>query len=142
MHIPNKNKDLNLSVFNMITRINESKTIINHITKCKSIHWWDNEKCWCECKKLYICEKGMFGIVLFVVLKMEKYLASIMDKIICNEFVDVKETNFNENNKTCKIQSFYILLTFLLITITLLITVSIYCYLVKYQVKQKHLLPF
>ena len=84
----------------------------------------------------------MFGIVLFVVLKMEKYLASIMDKIICNEFVDVKETNFNESNKTCKIQSFYILLTFLLIIITLLITVSIYCYLVKYQVKQKHLLLF
>ena len=28
------------------------------------------------------------------------------------------------------------------ITIALLIAVSIYCYLVKYRVKQKHLLPF
>ena len=61
-----------------------------------------------------------------------------MDKTICNEFVDVKETNFNENNVTCKIQSFYALLTFLLINITLLIAVSIYCYLIKYQVKEKH----
>ena len=37
---------------------------------------------------------------------------------------------------------FYILLAFLLIAITLLISVSIYCYLIKYQAKQKHLLPF
>ena len=37
---------------------------------------------------------------------------------------------------------FYILLAFLLIIIALLIAVSIYCYLVKYQAKQKHLLPF
>ena len=65
-----------------------------------------------------------------------------MDKIICNEIIDVKETNFSEQNITCKTQSFYILLTFLLITITLLIDLSIYCYLIKYQGKQKHLLPF
>ena len=43
---------------------------------------------------------------------------------------------------SCKIQNFYILLAFLLITIDLLIAVSIYCYLIKYQAKQKHLLPF
>ena len=51
-------------------------------------------------------------------------------------------TNFNEKNITCKTQSSYVLLTFLLITITLLIAFSIYCYLIKYWSKQKHLLPF
>ena len=65
-----------------------------------------------------------------------------MDKIICDEIINVKETNFNVKNITCKIQGFYILLTFLLITITLLIAVSIYCYLIKYRAKQKHLSPF
>ena len=35
-----------------------------------------------------------------------------------------------------------VLLAFLLITITLLIAVSIYCYLIKYRANQKHLLPF
>ena len=35
-----------------------------------------------------------------------------------------------------------ILLAFLLITIALLIAASIYCYLIKYQAKQKHLLLF
>ena len=38
-------------------------------------------------------------------------------------------------------RNFYILLAFLLITIAL-IAVSIYCYLIKYRAKQKHLLPF
>ena len=44
-------------------------------------------------------------------------------------------TSFNENNITCKTEGFHILLTFLLITITLLIAISIYCYLIKYRPK-------
>ena len=56
-----------------------------------------------------------------------------MDTIICNKIIrSVKEMNFNEKNITCKTQSFFILPTFLLISITLLIAVSIYYYLTKY----------
>ena len=47
-----------------------------------------------------------------------------------------------KKNIPCRTQNFYILLAFLLITIALLIAVSIYCYLIKYRAKQKHLLPF
>ena len=47
-------------------------------------------------------------------------------------------TNCNKKNIAYKIQNFYILLHFLFITIALLITVSIYCYLIKYQAKQKN----
>ena len=39
----------------------------------------------------------------------------------------------------CKKQNFEILLAFLSITITLLIAVSVYCYLIKYWSKEKHL---
>ena len=67
--------------------------------------------------------------------------------IICNEVIKSYEeeikaisTNFNEKKVTCKTQNFYILFEFLLITIALLITVSIYFYMIKYQTK--HLLPF
>ena len=83
--------------------------------------------------------------------KNGKYLASIMDDsaIIYDEVIEsyaeeIKTipTNFNENNIACKTQNFYILLAFLSITITLLIAVSIYWYLIKYQTKQKYLLPF
>ena len=71
--------------------------------------------------------------------------------IICYKVIDADpklsptdddETNFNEKKVTCKTQNFYILLAFLLITIALLIAVSIYCYLMRYREKQKHLLPF
>ena len=41
-----------------------------------------------------------------------------------------------------KRQNFYILFAFLLITITLLIVVSIYCYLIKSRVSQKHVIRF
>ena len=48
--------------------------------------------------------------------------------VICDEVVESyeEETNFNEKEATCKMQNFYILLAFLLITIALLIAVSIY----------------
>ena len=69
--------------------------------------------------------------------------------ITCDEIVESyhEETktisaNFNEKKATCKMQNFYILLAFLLITVALLITVCSYCYLIKYRAKRKHLLPF
>ena len=62
---------------------------------------------------------------------------------ICDEVTDAyNETNFNGKRVTCKTQNFYVLLAFLLITVALLIVVSIYCYLIKYRAKQKHLSPF
>ena len=60
-------------------------------------------------------------------------------KITCDEIIEsydeetqIIPTNFNEKKATCKMQNFYILLAFLLITIELLIAVSNHCYLIKY----------
>ena len=56
VYIPNKKDDLNLNVFNTITRLNESKILIKHISckckykfdgrKCNSNQKWNNNKCW------------------------------------------------------------------------------------------------
>ena len=69
--------------------------------------------------------------------------------ITCDEVIESynKETktiptNFNEKKATCETQNFYVSLAFLLITMSLFIAVSIYCYLIRYRGKQKHLLPF
>ena len=53
--VPNKTEDLNRGVFNMITGINESKTLTKHIScernyrfdgrKCNSDQLWNNVKC-------------------------------------------------------------------------------------------------
>ena len=56
-----------------------------------------------------------------------------------NEEIKTIPANFNEKKVTFKTQSIYVLLAFLLITAALLIAVSIYFYLIKYQAKS--LLP-
>ena len=152
--VPNKTEDLNLSVFKMIPRINERKTLANHISceckcrfdrkKCNSNQWWNNDKCRCECKKHSVGEKGYIWHLSTCNCKNGQYLATSIDNsaIICDEIIDVKETNFNEKNITCKTQSFFILLDFLLIATAFLIAVSIYCYLIKYRAKQSFFYHF
>ena len=56
--------------------------------------------------------------------------------IMCDEKIDAEETKTFPKNITCKIQNFYILLSFLSIAITFLIAVSIYCYLTKYRTQK------
>ena len=53
----------------------------------------------------------------------------IFDEVIESYKEETKTipTNFNEEKVTCKTKNCYILLAFLLITLTLLITVSISC---------------
>ena len=76
-------------------------------------------------------------------------MESIIDDsaITCDKIIESHDnktkaiaTNFNEEKATLK--NYCILLVFLIITIVLLIAVSIYCYLIKYQAKHKHSLPF
>ena len=152
--VPNKTEDLNLSVFSMITGINESKALTKHISceckctfdgrKCNSDQWWNSDKCRCECEKRHVCEKDYAWNPATCRCENGKYLASIMDDsaITCDEIIESynenreakssDETNFNEKRAICKTQNFYILLAFLLITIALLVAIGIYCYLRKY----------
>ena len=58
-----------------------------------------------------------------------------------DEKIKTIPTNFNKKKASCKIQNFYVLVAFLLITIASFIAISIQCYLLKYQAKQKRLLP-
>ena len=100
------------------------------------------------CKK-YICEKDYFWNSATCNYENGKYLASIVDDsaIICDGVIgsyaklslkdDYEQINFNEKEAICKTRNFYNLLVFLLITIVLLIAVTIYCYLIKYQ--RKHI---
>ena len=84
-----------------------------------------------------------------------KYLTSIIvgSEIICNKVIDAEaksndqktntvSANFKEKKANHETQNFYMLLAFLLITMTLLIAVSIWCYLIKFWAKQKYLLSF
>ena len=73
--------------------------------------------------------------------------------ITCDEIIDTEvksydeetktvTTNFNGKNVVCKTKNVYTLLILLLITIVLFIAASIYCYLLNFKWKEKHLLPY
>ena len=97
--VPNKTEDLNLSVFNMITEIKESKTFTKHISceskckfyrrKCNLDQCWNNNKCQCECKKNHVCEKDYVWNPATSSCENGKYLASIADDsaIMCDEVI-------------------------------------------------------
>ena len=106
----------------MIIGINESKTLTKHILcecKCKfngqncySDQWWNNGKCWCECKKRHVCEKDyVWNPATY------NFFKSVMDDSVIT-YEEIIETHNEETN--FKTQNFYILLAFLLITIALL----------------------
>ena len=121
--VPNKTKDLNLIVSNMITGIKESKLSCKCISrfdrkKCNSDQWYKNDKCPCECKKCHVCEKAYIWNPSICSCKKVKHLASIIDNSVirCDEVIEEETktltTNFNEKNGICKTKHFYILLTF------------------------------
>ena len=79
--VPNKTEDLNLSVFSMITRINESKTLTKHIScecKCKfdgknviETHGGITINVDMSVKNIMCVKKIIFAILLHVVVRME-----------------------------------------------------------------------
>ena len=68
MYVPDAVKDLNIKVFNLMLRTNETRHINWHETcKCKcrlgasvcnNKQRWNDDKCWCEFKELI--DKGVY----------------------------------------------------------------------------------
>ena len=92
MCVSNELEDLSLNDFNMITGINESKTLKNHISckceckfdgrKCNSHQKWNNDKYWCECKnpnKHRVCQKYYICNPATCRCKNSKYAGGIID---------------------------------------------------------------
>ena len=85
--VPSKTEDLNLNVFDMITRINVSKTLTKN-TSCKceckldgrKCNWnqkWNNCKSWCKCKnpkEHNVCENILVYDISYKTLVGEKAL--------------------------------------------------------------------
>ena len=81
--IPNKTENLKLRVFNVITRINESKTLTKHIP-CEFKHKFDDRNFKSNqsrttinvdvrvkiCKNLVFAKNIIFGILLHAVVKI------------------------------------------------------------------------
>ena len=114
---------------------------------------------WLQKLKKHLQVKGYIWNPTTCTCENGKYFGSITGDsvILCHEIKDVTKTVSTKTTPTkpvptktvpkqttltkkvtCKIENFYILLTLLLIIISLLIIVSIYCYSIKHQSKQEH----
>ena len=73
-------QDLNIHVFNMITRKNQSSVLTEDVSckckckfdgrKCNSNQKCNISKCWCQCKKNIYVKNVIFGILLHIVVKI------------------------------------------------------------------------
>ena len=70
MCVPDAVKDLNVKVFNLMSRSNETRHVKWHetckcecrldVSVCNNKQRWNDDKCWCECKELIdkgVCDK-------------------------------------------------------------------------------------
>ena len=79
--LPNKTEDSNLSMLNIITGIDESRTLTNHVScqcKCKfdgrryNLNYWqNNENANVSVKNIMYVQKIMLSILLHVLVKNE-----------------------------------------------------------------------
>ena len=121
----------------MITEINKKRTVTKHISckleckfdgrKCNFSQKWNNDKCWCECKnpkEHRVCKKGYFWNPATCSCKNIKYAESVVGTsvVICDKIIDTtKSTSAKTVRTKYTLTNFYILLSYLLITIALLI---------------------
>ena len=148
--VPNKTENVDLNVFNLITKKNE----LEHISckfgskKCNSNQIWNNDKCPRECKnpRQIVCEKDYIWNPTKCAFENGECLKSVADdlKIVGDEIIETTKSastkivpkkriskNFNEKKLICKMKTYCILLVFLLIVVALLIVVSICCCIIK-----------
>ena len=60
--VPNKVKNMNVKVFNLMPWVNETRFLVQHWpceckcrlneSECNSKQKWNHDECWCECKEL------------------------------------------------------------------------------------------
>ena len=87
--VPSKTKDENIEVFNMITVLNEAKTLVKHFpcdckcklisTSCNSNQEWNNDKYQREGKKCRNCKNDYSWNTCTCICENGKYLKSIAD---------------------------------------------------------------
>ena len=158
--VPNVIKDLNVKVFNLMSRTNETRHIEWHETcKCKcrldgsvcdNKQRWNNYKCRCECKEVIdkgVCDKGFIWNPSNCECECDKSCAvgeyldyenckcrqTLVDKLVedCNENIDeVKIASEKRHKNKCSSCMLYIVLFSILFTIN--IGISAYFIYYKY----------
>ena len=83
-----KAKDVNVDLFNMITKIIEAKVLVKHFSSnckwkfdsatCNSNQKWNNDKRQCECKKYHACKKDCSWNPSTCICESSRYLKVLL----------------------------------------------------------------
>ena len=156
--IPDIVKKINVKVFNLISRINESKQILWHETckcvcklsdaMCNSKQLWNDDRCRCECREDLVdkinCDKGYLWnpsnceCECNKSCSIEEYLdckncicrKSIVDKLIeeCDTVIKENNTSVVLSNNDCTLYFSFFLVFLLLFLITIGVLIYFYWY--------------
>ena len=154
--VPDVIKDLNVKVFNLMSRTNETRFIEWHETckcecrldaiVCNNKQRWNNDKCWSECKGLIdkgVCDKGyawnlsncecgcdkscdVGGYLEYEKCKCRKRQ---VDKLVdkCTENIDEEVKILDKNENKCSSWILYIVLFSIFFTINIGIATCFVC---------------
>ena len=88
---------IKISVFNLITRINEAKILVKHLSwnceckfdsaACSSNQKWNNETCQCECKNYQTCKED-YSNPIICICENGKYLGTIIGNYYWQKSLD------------------------------------------------------
>ena len=141
MSISNKTKDINVKVFNIVTRLYEDNTLVKHIScdckwkinsrRCNLNQKWNYDKCQCECKNYHTCTKDYSWNRSTCICENGKYLKSVANdsKIVCVEIINATDsvsTDFYNKKVSYKMDCF--LLHTVWLAIILLFIIAVICY--------------
>ena len=162
--IPDVVKDLNVQVFNLMYRTNETRHIKWHETckcqcrldaiVCNNKQQWNKDKCRCECKELIgkgVCDKGYLwnpsnckyecdkscDIGEYFDYDNCKCRKRLVDKLVdeCDENIDVEVKIVSESKNKCNSCILYIVLFPIFFTINVVIDTDFVYY--KYMNRNK-----
>ena len=154
--VPNIVKDVNIKVFNLLARINETRKIVWHET-CKCVcrftsaiyndrQDWNENKCRCECKEDLVsklpCDKGYMWNPSTCSCECDRYCETgqyldykncvcrkkIIDNLIeqCTSIVDIKNNTFSKKSDESSSNIYFVLFIVFLVLFILFLMVFIY----------------
>ena len=158
--------DLNVKVFNLMSRTNETKNIKRNETckcecrlntiVCNNKQRWNKGKCWCECKELIdkgVCDKGCiwnpsnceyecdrwYNVGEYLDYENCKCRKRLIDKLVneCTQTVDEEKLTPGENENNYKHNSCIVYIVLFSVFFTINVGIGAYFACYKYVNRNK-----
>ena len=156
--VPNKVKIMNVTVFNLVSGVNETRCLVQHEPceckcvlnerVCNSKQNWNHNECRCECKELdgwssckddYMWNPSTCDCECNKACKIDEYLdienclckKHLIDKLVLeceDEILDTTETSLDDKKETCENNCLIHTISSVIICLLLIVVICVSCY--------------